>query len=104
MTRGTSRRCGPFTVAWVTGTQHPDRAELATLLDDGAVVRTHVLRPTWHFALAEDIGWLLDLTRPRVRRVTHQQLRNTHGLDERHRKAVPALTQALAGLHRGSTE
>ena len=58
-------------------------ADLASLLDDGGVLRTHVLRPTWHFVRAEDIGWLLDLTGPRVRRVTGQQLRTAHGLDER---------------------
>src|SRR6266581_6161091 len=71
--------------AWAVAsrTQSPDQADLAALLNDGAVVRTHVLRPTWHFVLAEDIGWLLDLTGPRVRRVTGQQLRSTHGLDER---------------------
>ena len=70
--------------AWAVAsrTRGPDQADLAALLDSGAVVRTHVLRPTWHFALAEDIGWLLDLTAPRVRRVTGQQLRNVHGLDE----------------------
>ena len=62
-------------------TQNSDQADLATLLDDGAVLRTHVLRPTWHFVRAEDIGWLLDLTGPRVRRVTGQQLRDTHGLE-----------------------
>ena len=55
-------------------TPDPDQAELAALMNDGAVVRTHVLRPTWHFVRAEDIGWLLDLTGPRVRRVTGQQL------------------------------
>ena len=56
-------------------TPNPDQADLAALLDDGAVLRTHVLRPTWHFVRAEDIGWLLDLTGPRVQRVTGQQLR-----------------------------
>ena len=50
----------------------PDQADLATLLDEGAVLRLHVLRPTWHFVPAEDLGWLLDLTDPRVRRVTGQ--------------------------------
>jgi hypothetical protein len=56
-----------------------------------------VLRPTWHFVRSEDIGWLLDLTGPRVRRVTGQQLRNAHGLDERSAgHAVAAVTQALA--------
>ena len=78
-------------------TRQPDQADLAALLDDGAVIRTHVLRPTWHFVLAEDIGWLLELTGPRIRRVTGQQLRETHGLDERSvDQAVAAVTQALA--------
>jgi hypothetical protein len=59
----------PSQAAWAVAsrTQNPDQADLATLLDDGAVLRTHVLRPTWHFVRAEDIGWLLDLTGPRVR-------------------------------------
>jgi hypothetical protein len=89
----------PSQAAWAVAsrTQNPDQADLATLLDDGAVLRTHVLRPTWHFVRAEDIGWLLDLTGPRVRRVTGQQLRNAHGLDERATdQAIGAVTQALA--------
>src|SRR5258707_2460298 len=74
----------PSQAAWAVAsrTQKPDQADLATLLSDGAVLRTHVLRPTWHFVRAEDIGWLLDLTGPRVRRVTGPQLRNAHRLDK----------------------
>jgi len=90
----------PSQAAWAVAsrTRKPDQADLATLLDDGTVLRTHVLRPTWHFVRAEDIGWLLDLTGPRVRRVTGQQLRGPHGLDERSiGQAVTALTQVLAG-------
>jgi hypothetical protein len=85
--------------AWAVAsrTQNPDQADLAALLNDGAVIRTHVLRPTWHFVLAEDIGWLLELTGPRIRRVTGQQLREAHGLDVRSvDQAVAAVTQALA--------
>ena len=37
--------------------------------DRGTILRTHVLRPTWHFVLPEDIRWMLDLTGPRVRRM-----------------------------------
>src|SRR5262249_33697034 len=29
--------------------------------------RTHVMRPTWHFVLPEDVRWLLELTAPRVK-------------------------------------
>ncbi len=85
--------------AWAVAsrTANPDQAELAALLDDGAVLRTHVLRPTWHFVRAEDICWLLDLTGPRVRRSTGQALRNAHGLDDRAvDHAVTAVAEALA--------
>ena len=88
---------GPAAWAVASRTPNPEKADVATLLNDGAVLRTHVLRPTWHFVLAEDIGWLLDLTGPRVRRVTDQQLRTTHGLDQRCIDlAVEVVTQALA--------
>ena len=89
----------PSQAAWAVAsrTSRPDQAELAALLDDGTLLRTHVLRPTWHFVRAEDAGWLLDLTGPRVRRVTDQQLRNAHGLDERSiDRAVTAVVEALA--------
>jgi Winged helix DNA-binding domain len=89
----------PGQAAWAVAsrTPNPDQADLAALLDDGAVLRTHVLRPTWHFVRAEDLGWLLDLTGPRVRRVTGRQLRDAHGLDERSiDQAVTAVMQVLA--------
>jgi hypothetical protein len=40
--------------------------DLDRALGDGTLLRTHVLRPTWHFVLPEDIWWLLELTGPRV--------------------------------------
>jgi hypothetical protein len=35
--------------------------------DDGKILRTHVLRPTWHFVAPEDIRPLLELSAPRVK-------------------------------------
>lgn len=32
----------------------------------GTILRTHVMRPTWHFVAHDDIRWLLELTAPRV--------------------------------------
>jgi hypothetical protein len=32
----------------------------------GEILRTHVLRPTWHFVAPEDLRWMLALTAPRV--------------------------------------
>jgi hypothetical protein len=33
---------------------------------DGTILRTHVMRPTWHFVTPADIRWMLTLTAPRV--------------------------------------
>ena len=33
-----------------------------------SILRTHVLRPTWHFVAPEDLRWLLALTGPRLKR------------------------------------
>ena len=48
----------------------------------GSILRTHVMRPTWHFVAAEDIGWMQRLTAPRVRTAMSSYLR-THGMDAR---------------------
>ena len=34
--------------------------------NEGQIIRTHVMRPTWHFVAPEDIRWMLELTAPRV--------------------------------------
>lgn len=54
---------------WALGQRTRDvtDADLDRLFDEGAILRTHVMRPTWHFVLPDDIRWLLDLTAPRVK-------------------------------------
>src|SRR4051794_2529260 len=59
---------------------HPDRAAMLQAFDSGELLRTHVLRPTWHFVAPEDLRWLLRLTAPRLRRQMAYQDRQ-HGLD-----------------------
>jgi hypothetical protein len=41
-------------------------ARIEREINDGSIVRTHILRPTWHFVAASDIYWMLALTAPRV--------------------------------------
>lgn len=43
-------------------------AGVAHLVGSGELVRTHVLRPTWHLVHRADVRWLLELTGPRIRR------------------------------------
>ncbi|HVZ12713.1 MAG TPA: winged helix DNA-binding domain-containing protein [Patescibacteria group bacterium] len=35
--------------------------------NDGKILRTHVMRPTWHFVAPEDILWIQELTSDRVK-------------------------------------
>jgi hypothetical protein len=37
-------------------------------IDRGSILRTHLLRPTWHFVTPADIRWMLELTAPQVHR------------------------------------
>ena len=53
-------------------------------LAEGSIVRTHVLRPTWHFVASEDIWWLLALSAPRVHQANAGRYREL-GLDGRTR-------------------
>ena len=43
-------------------------------------MRTHVLRPTWHFVTPQDLRWLLALTAPRVHQLNAYYYRQS-GLD-----------------------
>ena len=41
-------------------------AAIQRAYNDGQILRTHLMRPTWHFVAPDDIRWLLALTAPRV--------------------------------------
>jgi hypothetical protein len=43
-------------------------ASLDRAFSEGAILRTHVLRPTWHFVLPADLRWLVELTAPGINR------------------------------------
>lgn len=63
----------------------------------GAILRTHVMRPTWHFVAPEDIRWMLALTAPRVRAVL-ASYDHTLGIDAKVVvRANRTLATALAG-------
>ena len=66
----------PSQSAWAVATRtlDPRQNDLAGLLATGRVLRTHVLRPTWHYVHAEDALWLIEVTRDRVLPTVDQQL------------------------------
>ena len=71
--------------------------EIERALDAGHILRTHVMRPTWHFVAADDIRWMLELTGPRVQRVMSSYNRRL-GLDANVlARTTAVIERALAG-------
>src|SRR5215204_4593063 len=69
---------------WAIGRRAPhlrDR-DIEAAFNSGAIVRTHVLRPTWHFVATEDLHWMLALTGPRLHAI-NRRYGHSLGLDER---------------------
>jgi hypothetical protein len=47
-------------------TDDPICTEIRAAFDQGRILRTHVMRPTWHFVTPSAIRWMLELTGPHV--------------------------------------
>jgi hypothetical protein len=72
-------------------------ATVERAFDRGAILRTHLLRPTWHFVAPQDIRWLLALTGPRVQ-AANARLYRKLGMDAAaFRRSNAALARALEG-------
>jgi Winged helix DNA-binding domain len=64
---------------------------------DGAILRTHAMRPTWHFVTPADIRWLLKLTSPRVHALNASYYRKLELTDDVLARSATVLTNALQG-------
>ncbi|MBI1257534.1 MAG: winged helix DNA-binding domain-containing protein [Chloroflexi bacterium] len=57
---------------WAVGMRGQGFADAAVeqAFTEGTILRTHVMRPTWHFVARDDIRWMLELTAPRVHQLS----------------------------------
>jgi hypothetical protein len=72
-------------------------ADVDRVFNDGAILRTHILRPTWHFVDPADIRWMLALTAPRIHALSAYYYRQTGLDDDVFRLNAATLTKALSG-------
>lgn len=70
-------------------------AALDGAFNEGLILRTHVLRPTWHFVAPADIRWLLALTGPHVHRINGTMYRRLELDDALLRRGQEVLRGAL---------
>ena len=75
-------------------------ADVDALVAQGRILRTHILRPTWHFVLPADIRWMLRLTGPRIARFLRSQLVMRAVSDEVIDSGVDVIRAALTGGRR----
>ncbi len=65
--------------------------------NSGEILRTHVMRPTWHFVTPDTIRWMLALTAPRIKPLAKSRDRELE-LDEAvYAKSNSAIQKALEG-------
>ena len=78
-------------------TQNATNESIEQDFNDGKVIRTHVMRPTWHFVSPEDIRWLLELTAPRVNIASGSAYRKFELDDHVFKQTNKVLARALRG-------
>ncbi|KQB41191.1 DUF1006 domain containing protein [Flavobacterium aquidurense] len=66
---------------WAIGSRcDSTEKEIEEAINSAQIIRSHILRPTWHFVAADDIYWMLDLSAPQVKRFTISALKK-YGYD-----------------------
>jgi hypothetical protein len=92
---------------WAVGVRMQNATDglVETAIGRGEIIRTHVLRPTWHWVAAEDIRWMLALTAPRIRSSMGRRLRELELTPAVLSKSKTILVKALSGgKHLGREE
>ena len=91
-----------YTMAkWAVGTRL--KSSSLRVVDDalakGEILRTHILRPTWHFIVAEDIRWMLQLSGGRIRTAfdSYARSRKMEITESFYTKGCRLLEQLLGG-------
>src|SRR5258708_35956811 len=84
---------------WALGLriQNSTDAVIERAFAEGSILRTHVLRPTWHFVTPADIRWMLELTAPRVKGAIGFNCRRMSMDDAIFKRSRKALVAALRG-------
>jgi hypothetical protein len=77
--------------------RHATHAQIEEAFNKGRILRTHLMRPTWHFVAPEDIRWLLQLTAPQVNRRSGSGYRMFELDDAVFKRSNRILTNALRG-------
>ena len=84
---------------WALGLRAPGLTDddVEQAFTEGRILRTHVLRPTWHFVTPADIRWMLALTGPRVNNCNIRNFRRLGLTDAVLKRVRVVFERALRG-------
>jgi len=84
---------------WAIGLRLPGSVEgdIEEAFAKGEILRTHLMRPTWHFVAPADIRWLLALTAPRVHTVSAFMYRQLELDTKLFKRSNDAIIKTLSG-------
>ena len=84
---------------WAVGVRSPGltNQHVQQALNSGEVIRTHVLRPTWHLVSADDVHWMLQLSGPRVKAFMKSRIKQLEISEDLFEKSTNIMANALAG-------
>lgn len=84
---------------WAVGLRLPNATDqtIEQAIDAGTIVRTHILRPTWHLVAAADVRWMMRLTAPQIN-IQNGAMQRDLGLDAAtFRRTNDLIVKALEG-------
>jgi hypothetical protein len=78
---------------WAVGVRlsNSTNKSIEAAMDKGEIIRTHVLRPTWHLVAAGDVRWMIQLTAPHIKKMVkgrHADLKLTEAVLSKSRKVL----------------
>ncbi|MEO6706678.1 MAG: winged helix DNA-binding domain-containing protein [Ginsengibacter sp.] len=84
---------------WAVGIRIPNATEknIEAAIDSGKIIRTHLLRPTWHLVAADDIYWMLELSAPRIKAAQKSREKQLELTEKIFIKSNTIFEKALAG-------
>jgi Winged helix DNA-binding domain len=84
---------------WAIGLRIPDSTDeqVEREFSEGRILRTHVIRPTWHFVVPSDIQWLCELTGLRVKTANRYMQRQLGLNNEVFSRSTKVIEKALEG-------
>ena len=84
---------------WAIGLRVPGTTDqsIQQAISEGKIIRTHVLRPTWHLVSPDNIRWMLQLSAPHIKPLTKSRDKELELNEKIYTKSNGIIEKSLAG-------